>query len=214
MDTVAIQVAEALLKAGAFKISLSPLFTWTSGIKSPVYCDLRALNSDVSARRAIVDAFVTLPHIAEADYIAGTATAAITWAAWIAEKLGKPMVYVRSQAKEHGTKKRIEGLLPSGQHVALIEDLISTGGSSLSSVEALREESDAIVSRVYAISTYGMQVARDQFSNAGIDVYTITHYEVILSVARQQGLITTEEEEMIRTFRDDPKNWAEKQGLL
>lgn len=202
------KVADYLLKAGAFKVSLEPLFTWTSGIKSPVYCDLRALISDVAAREEIVTAFVEMiPK--DVEVIAGTATAGIPWAAWIAEKMKKSMIYIRGEAKEHGTKKRIEGMLAAGQKVALIEDHISTGKSSISAIKALREECAAVVDHVFAINTYEMAVARKVYEEAGVKVSTVTNYTVILG---QSGL-PTDKVEMLMDFRNDPAGWAGKHGL-
>lgn len=214
MENFPLQIAEDLLATGAFKISLDPLYTWTSGIKSPVYCDLRALISSVNARRIIVEAFQKMyPSVADADVIAGTATAGIPWAAWLAEALGKPMVYIRSAAKEHGTKKRIEGDLKPGSKVVLVEDHISTGGSSISAVEALRTEGQATVDSIVAINTYELQKAKDQFEAAKVNVFTLTNFTVILSAAKARGLIDDAKEALLLDFRTDPAAWAEKHGL-
>ncbi|MFA5792520.1 MAG: orotate phosphoribosyltransferase [Candidatus Gracilibacteria bacterium] len=213
MDS-ARMVAEALLNNGAFKISLSPLFTWASGIKSPVYCDLRALISDPVVRKSIVEAFKNMKaDWSQVDYVAGTATAGIPWAAWLAEAIEKPMVYVRGEAKDHGTKKRIEGFLPQGKRVVLIEDHISTGGSSVSAVEALRTEGLATVDEILAINSYQLKKADDMFASASIKTTTITDYPTILSVAKEKGLITEENETLLADFRTDPATWAEKHGL-
>lgn len=215
MENYPLAIADDLLATGAFKISLSPLFTWTSGIQSPVYCDLRALISDVTARRTIVEAFQNMyPSIKFADVIAGTATAGIPWAAWLAEALGKPMVYIRGAAKEHGTKKRIEGSLKPGQKVVLVEDHVSTGGSSISAVEALRTEGQAIVDTIVAINTYELQKASEQFAVAQVNVFTLTNFTVILSAARAKGLIDEAQEALLADFRIDPATWAGKHGLL
>lgn len=213
MENYPLSVAESLLRAGAFKISLNPLYTWTSGVKSPVYCDLRALISDVAARREIVNAFAEMiSQKVECDVIAGTATAGIPWAAWVAEKLGKPMIYVRGEAKEHGTKKRIEGMLPVGSKVVLIEDHISTGKSSISALQALREEGQAIVDYIFAINTYQLKAADEVYANAAVQVRTITDYSVILSAAKAQGMIDDEKEKMLADFRNDPAAWAMMHG--
>lgn len=214
MENYPLSVAESLLRAGAFKISLNPLYTWTSGVKSPVYCDLRALISDVAARREIVNAFAEMiSQKVECDVIAGTATAGIPWAAWVAEKLGKPMIYVRGEAKEHGTKKRIEGMLPAGSKVVLIEDHISTGKSSLSALQALREEGAATVDYIFAINTYELKAANEVYANAAVQVRTITDYSMILSAAKAQGIIDDEKEKMLAEFRNDPASWASVHGL-
>ena len=202
------KVAGYLLKAGAFKVSLDPLFTWTSGIKSPVYCDLRALISDVEARDEIVAAFVEMIP-SDVEVIAGTATAGIPWAAWIAEKMKKPMIYIRSEAKEHGTKKRIEGMLVVGQKVALIEDHISTGKSSISAIAALRDEGAAVVDSVFAINTYELSSAAEVYKTAAVKVSTVTNYSVILG---ESGL-PAEKIDLLMDFRNDPAAWAGKHGL-
>lgn len=203
-------IAQALLRSGAFKISLDPLFIWTSGIKSPVYCDLRALISDVEMRRTITEAFVKMKEDwSPVEVIAGTATAGIPWAAWVAEAVGKPMVYIRSAAKEHGTKKRIEGQLePQRRRVLLVEDHISTGGSSLSAIEALRVEGAALAAEIFAINTYELQKAEEAFAAAQVGVETITNYTTILQVAKEQGLIDSEKEALLAEFRKDPAGWA------
>lgn len=208
------KVAEHLLKAGAFKISMDPLFIWTSGIKSPVYCDLRALISDVEARTIIVEAFAEMSKEIEFDIVAGTATAGIPWAAWVAEQLNKPMIYIRSEAKEHGTKKRIEGILNPGQKVLLIEDHISTGKSSISALQAIREEGSAIVENVFAINSYELDAAAEVYKNANVNVRTITNYSAILEVAKEQGIIDARYEIMLSEFRKDPATWAEKHNFF
>jgi orotate phosphoribosyltransferase len=198
-------IAQALLDSGSVKISLNPLFTWASGIRSPIYCDLRALISDVPTRRMIVAAFKQMrEEWMDVDGIAGTATAGIPWAAWLAEAVGKPMVYVRGSAKDHGTRKRIEGALKPGQKFLLVEDHISTGGSSVSAVEALRQEGGVIVDEVLAINTYQLDQADLTFKAAGLSVQTLTNYETILSVAKQRGLIDDEKEILLSEFRADP----------
>lgn len=207
-------VAEALLLNGAFKISLNPLFTWASGIKSPVYCDLRALISDPVVRKSIVEAFKNMKSDwSQVDYIAGTSTAGIPWAAWLADALDKPMVYVRGESKDHGTKKRIEGFLPAGKRAVLIEDHVSTGGSSVSAVEALRTEGGATVDEILAINSYQLKKADEQFEAASVKVSTITNYPTILQVAKEKNLITEENETLLADFRTDPATWAEKHGL-
>jgi orotate phosphoribosyltransferase len=214
MENYPLAIAQDLIASGAFKISLDPLFTWTTGIKSPVYCDLRALISRVETRKMITEAFQKMfPHVADADVIAGTATAGIPWAAWLAEALGKPMVYIRSAAKEHGTKKRIEGELKPGQKVVLVEDHVSTGSSSISAVEALRTEGQALVDTIVAINTYELTKAAEQFAAAQVQVYTLTNFTTILMAAKQQGMIDDAKEVLLADFRTDPAAWAGKHNL-
>ncbi len=150
------RVAEFLLSVGAVKLSPREPFTWTSGMKSPIYCDNRMLYSHPAARSFIVQALtdrVKHLHIPP-DVIAGTATAAIGWAALVADRLEMPFVYVRSKAKEHGTKKLIEGDLKPEKHTVVVEDLLSTGGSAASTVETLRGEGKGIVTDVVSIFSY------------------------------------------------------------
>ncbi|MFT7184038.1 MAG: orotate phosphoribosyltransferase [Oceanicoccus sp.] len=206
-------IAEALLDTGAFKVSLDPLFTWSSGIKSPVYCDLRSLNSNVEVRRQIVDAFIDLIIVDDVDVIAGTSTAGIAWAAWIAEKLNKPMVYVRGTSKGHGTKKRVEGRIEAGQRVLVIEDLISTGGSSVQTVEALREDCDAVVTDILAITTYEMAKSETAFAELGVKFQTLTNFSAILDVTMNRGEITDEQLTVLKDFSADPAGWADRNGL-
>ena len=150
------RIAEFLLDIGAVRLSVHQPFTWTSGIKSPIYCDNRMIYSHPVARNFVVQAIVDrVKHLhIEPDVIAGTATAAIGWAALVADRLGLPFVYVRSKAKDHGTKKRVEGDLQEGKHVAVVEDLISTGGSAVDTAEALRTEGKAVVTDVVSIFSY------------------------------------------------------------
>lgn len=200
------KIAQALLDCGAFKISLDPLFTWTSGIKSPVYCDLRALISHVEIRDLVTEAFVEQAGGMDVEVIAGTATAGIPWAAFLADRLKKPMIYVRSEAKEHGTKKRVEGALKPGQKVLLIEDHISTGKSSVSALNALREEG-AQVDTILAINSYELKEADEAFAAAGATVKTLSNYSVILQVVMEEGLITEEQHQLLQEFRKSPKEW-------
>lgn len=211
----AMSVAKALLDHGAFKISLDPLFTWTSGIKSPVYCDLRALISDISVRAIIVDGFVDMIKNSgkEFDVIAGTATAGIPWAAWVAERMYLPMVYIRGEAKEHGTKKRIEGVLMQGSNVALIEDHISTGKSSVSATIALREEGGATVDMIFAINTYELKKAEEAFAEAKLNIQTVTSYSRILESAQLTGFIDDAKRALLSDFSIDPSGWAGRNGI-
>lgn len=151
METLSRDVASALLSISAVKVSMDPPFTWVSGIKSPVYCDNRMMISHVAERQIVVDGFKklieALPY--DPDYIGGTATAAIPWAAFLAQELGKPMIYIRPEPKGHGAGKQIEGDLRAGSKVLIIEDLISTGGSSVKAAEAVRNEGSCEVADIF-----------------------------------------------------------------
>lgn len=209
------KVADSLLEIGAVKVSINPPFTWTSGIKSPVYCDNRQMIAFPDHRQIVVDAFVALlkEKALDVDVIAGTATAAIPWAAFLAYALNKPMVYVRPKKKEHGAGKQIEGSLKPGSRVLLVEDLISTGGSSLKAVEALTDEGQSHVTDVFAIVTYEFEKSVQAFSEAGIQLTTLTSFSVILDQAVVRGDITGDDLEKILEFRKDPATWADRVGI-
>lgn len=205
------RIAEMLINVGAVKLSIDPPFTWTSGIQSPIYCDNRMLYSHPDSRDFVVNALcdrVRSLHV-EPDIIAGTATAAIGWAALVADRMQLPFVYVRSSAKEHGTQKRIEGDLPPEKHVVLIEDLLSTGGSAASSVEALREEGQAIVTDVVAIFTYEMLAAKEKEQQANVKFHPLSSFGVLLDVAAEQGRLTKDDISKAQSFSEDPKTWGD-----
>jgi len=203
------RIAELLTDIGAVALSLDPPFTWTSGMKSPIYCDNRMIYSHPEARNFVVDALVSRVKAlqVEPDVIAGTATAAIGWAALVAQKMNLPLVYVRSKAKEHGQKKRIEGDLQKGKDVVLIEDLLSTGGSAISSVEALREEGGATVTDVVAIFTYEMLSSVEKAQQASVKLHPLSGLTTLLEVAVEQGRLTQEEAALVGEFTEDPQNW-------
>jgi len=203
------RIAELLLNIGAVKLSVDPPFTWVSGIKSPVYCDNRMLYSHPDARKFIVDAFVSRVASLSVppDCIAGTATAAIGWAALVADRLHLPFIYVRAKAKDHGTKKLIEGDLKPEKHVVLIEDLLSTGGSAVASVEALRNEGKATVSDVVAIFSYELLAGIEKAQIAQVHLHPLSTFSILLDVASEQGRITEEHIETARRFIRDPENW-------
>lgn len=207
--TESTRIAEYLLNIGAVRLSVHDPFTWTSGIKSPIYCDNRMIYSHPEARNYVVNALVARVkalHIPP-DAIAGTATAAIGWAALVADRLNLPFVYVRSKAKEHGSKKRVEGDLKEGQHVVVIEDLISTGGSAISTTEALRTESKAIVTDVVSIFTYEFISAREHALEAKLHFHPLAAISTLLQVALDQDRLIDEEAELVLAFAKDPQNW-------
>lgn len=204
------RIAELLIDIGAVKLSVDPPFTWTSGIKSPIYCDNRMIYSHPEARNFVVDALVgrvNALHI-DPDVIAGTATAAIGWAALVAQKMELPFVYVRSKPKEHGTQKRIEGDLKPGKDVVLIEDLLSTGGSAISSVEALREEGGATVADVVAIFSYEMLSSAEKAQESQVKLHPLSGFTTLLEVALEQGRLTAEEVADVARFAGDPEHWG------
>lgn len=203
------RIAEFLLDTGAVKVETKNPFTWTSGLKAPIYCDNRMLFSHPSARRFITDALVqrvrTL-HI-PADVIAGTATAAIGWAALVADRLDLPFVYVRPKAKEHGAKKRVEGELRPGKDVVVVEDLISTGGSAMETVKALREEGKAVVSDVVAIFSYELISSREGALVHGVKLHPLATVRTLIEVGSQQGRFSDEDVSSLERFIEDPEEW-------
>ncbi len=206
------RIAEFLLSIGAVRLSPREPFTWTSGIKSPIYCDNRMIYSHPDARDFVVSALVARVkslHVPP-DVIAGTATAAIGWAALVADRMHLPFVYVRAKAKEHGAKKRIEGDLREGKHVAVVEDLISTGGSSVSTVEALREEGKATVSDIVSIFTYEFESALEKSQEASVRIHPLTTISILTQVAVAQNRIMQAEAAMVMDFVKDPENWQKK----
>lgn len=203
------RIAEFLLDIGAVRLSPHQPFTWTSGIKSPIYCDNRMVYSHPDARDFIVEALASRVknlHI-PADVVAGTATAAIGWAALVADRLKLPFVYVRSKAKEHGAQKRIEGDLKENQHIVVIEDLISTGGSAVSTAQALRDEGKGIVTDVVSIFSYELLAAREKAMESGLQFHPLSTLHILLDVALDQDRLIDEEAEMIGQFANDPEHW-------
>lgn len=198
------EIAKNLLHIKAVQINTTSYFTWTSGIKSPIYCDNRLTMSYPNIRQKITNAFKQMiQQIDEKpDVIAGCATAGIPHAAWLADALHLPMVYVRSKPKSHGKGNQIEGYLESGQHVIVIEDLISTGGSSIEAAQALQREG-AEVSHVLAIFTYGLKKADHNFIQANLSYQTITNYDDILEVLTEEGQISSTEKQTLQTWRHE-----------
>lgn len=176
------QIAKLLLDSEAVFLRPHDPFTWTSGIKSPVYCDNRLLISSVESRRIIIDSFVAVINKMDVNVIAGTATAGIPWAAWIAEKMGLPLVYVRSSEKSHGRQNAIEGKAPEKGKTVLIEDLVSTGKSSVAAALRLKE-AGLEVAKVLSIFTYGFDSATKAFEDSGFSYEALTSFEVLAQVA-------------------------------
>ena len=202
-------IARILLDLGAVTISANKPYTWSSGMKSPLYCDNRLIISTVEQRRQVCAAFSDLLKRRDwqPTYIAGTATAGIPHAAWLAEALSLPMVYVRSQAKKHGKENLIEGYLPEGAHCVVVEDLISTGGSSIRAAANLRQ-SGAQVLGVAAIFQYGLASAEKGFAGAEIAFDSLTDLENLLETAVSMDLIQDSERQLVRRWRQDPEAWS------
>lgn len=206
-------MANLLLSLKAVSVSPRKPFTWASGLRSPIYCDNRLIISTVVERRMVIDAFSRLIEAEDwhPDLIAGTATAGIPHAAWLAEKLALPMVYVRGAEKKHGKGNRIEGLSPEGRRTVLIEDLISTGGSSVSAAQALRE-AGARVTGVAAIFQYGLEKSRVRFAEAALPYATLTDFETLLTEAVASHLLQPDEVDIMRQWRQDPQLWSANHG--
>lgn len=206
--TDATVTAEKLLQAEAIKLSPASPFTWASGRKSPIYCDNRKLLSIPFTRDFIKSelANVVFEKFAEAEVIAGVATAGIAWGAMVADQLKLPFIYVRPKPKEHGLGNQIEGFYKTGQHAVVIEDLISTGKSSLQAVRALKA-ADLEVSGVVSIFTYEFEGARQEFVSHSVPVYSLTDYSSLLLLALKRGIIVKDQEEILLNWRTDPANW-------
>ncbi len=208
-------IAKALLEIKAVSVvDKEHLFTWASGIKSPIYCDNRLTMSYPKVRSMIADGFVEKIKrlYPNAQVIAGTATAGIPHAAWVAERLNLPMVYVRSSAKQHGKGNQIEGRLLEGQRVVLIEDLISTGGSSLAAAEVIRQ-AGAEVMAIIAIFSYNFAEAEQRFADAKVAYATLTDYRALLPVAVNAGYISDKDLAELSNWRLDPRMFTPKEDI-
>lgn len=200
-------VAEKLLETSAVKLRPDNPFTWASGWHSPFYCDNRRTLSFPEVRSIVRDSFCRVAaDFPEYDVIAGVATGAIAQGALVADKLGKPFVYVRSAPKDHGMANQIEGYLPENSRVLVIEDLVSTGGSSLKAVQALRDAGSTVVGMV-ASFTYGFPIAVKAFSDADVRLETLTDYETLLQVAVKSGYISEESLPILAEWRMNPSEW-------
>lgn len=206
-------IAKNLLDIQAVSLRPNEPFTWASGIQSPIYCDNRFVLSFPEKRNAVVDAFVSMikQRHADVEMLMGTATAGISWAALVADRMGLPMGYVRSSHKDHGKGNKIEGNLPENTKVVIIEDLISTGGSVKGVVEALRE-ANAQVLGVAAIFTYLLPASMELFKTLQCDFQTLSNYDVLIEVAKEMNYIKEEDMDKLRAWKQDPKDesWMKK----
>lgn len=205
---ISTQVAEKLLEIKAIKLSPNNHFTWASGWYSPIYCDNRKLLSYPAARKLVYEAFaeVIAAKYPQADVIAGVATGAIAHGVLAAEAMGKPFIYVRSAPKGHGLSNQIEGEYKAGMKVVVIEDLISTGGSSLSAVEALRGAGCEVLGMV-AIFSYQFPLADENFKKAACELTTLSNYTTLLEVAEKQNYIQASDVETLKEWRKSPDTW-------
>lgn len=202
--TLSNEIARDLLDIKAVQIKTDGFFTWTSGIKSPIYCDNRLTMSYPHIRKKIVKAFVEkLAKMDEQpDVIAGCATAGIPHAAWLADELNLPMIYVRSSAKGHGKGNQIEGNIEKGQKVLLIEDLISTGGSSIQAAKAIISEGAEVIS-TFAIFTYGLEKSLSQFNNLKVPLFTITSFDKLVMALVEDSVINESDRSKLLAWRDE-----------
>jgi orotate phosphoribosyltransferase len=209
MENCAKKTAEYLLQIKAIKLQPSNPFTWASGWKSPIYCDNRKTLSFPVVRSYIRDSFAdkVKEYYPDAGLIAGVATGAIAHGVLVAEKLGLPFIYIRSEAKEHGLGNQIEGYFEPGQKVVVIEDLISTGGSSLGAVKALRDAGCKLLGMA-AIFTYEFKKAADGFASAACELHTLSNYSTLISAAVESGYISKQDVETLKQWRMDPANWG------
>lgn len=203
------KTAELLLQINAIKLNPKNPFTWASGWKSPIYCDNRLILSFPPIRNYIREEFSK--HIekqfGKPDVIAGVATGAIGIGMLVAEYMGLPFVYVRPEPKKHGRQNQVEGFLQKGQNVVVIEDLISTGKSSLHAVAALRE-AQVNIKGMAAIFTYGFETAQQSFKNANVDLFTLSNYEHLLNLAVAKKYITESEQEILKEWNTAPESWG------
>lgn len=209
------EIAKALLEIGAVFLRPDDPFTWASGIKSPIYCDNRLILSAPKQRKIVEEAIAKTvkENFPEAEALMGTSTAGIAHAAIAAWILDMPMGYVRGSAKDHGRNNRIEGKLEPGTKVVVIEDLISTGGSCIDVVEALRE-AGADVLGVVSIFTYGMQKGLDRLEAAKVENHSLSNFDTLVEVAAEEGRIAVSDIERLKRFRNNPsdESWMENKG--
>ena len=210
-EDTALAAAEFLLQIKSIKLSPENPFTWASGLRSPIYCDNRKILSYPRIRtfvrqemaRIIQDEFGT------PDVIAGVATGAIAIGVLVAQELGLPFVYIRSRAKEHGLTNQVEGVLEAGQSVVVVEDLISTGMSSLAAVNAVRD-AGCTVKGMAAIFSYELHAAQDNFRKAGCSLHTLTNYSTLVRQASDAGYISAENLRSLQEWRKDPTAWSDR----
>ena len=209
-NNMALQMATFLLQVKAIKLNNEQPFTWASGRKSPIYCDNRITLSYPEIRTFIRQSFVEVINNTWCgiDAIAGVATGGIAQGALVAQELGLPFVYVRSEAKSHGLTNQIEGEIHEGQSVVVIEDLVSTGKSSLIVVNALREKGCNVKGMV-AIFTYGLEVAAKNFADAQVELHTLTNYDTLIEVACKEEYIRAADLESLTNWRKNPEAWSD-----
>jgi orotate phosphoribosyltransferase len=202
-------VAEKLLQINAIKLSPTAPFTWASGWKSPIYCDNRKTLSFPFIRDYVKSELcnVIFEQFQDAELLAGVATAGIPWGAMAADQLKLPYIYVRPKPKEHGLGNQIEGHFEKGQKTIVIEDLVSTGKSSLQAVDALRAAGLEVIGMV-SIFTYGFAVAEKAFADAGVPFKSLTNYNSLIEIAIEKNIVTADQQSILLNWREDPANWT------
>lgn len=205
------KLSEFLLEAKAVELRPQAPFKWSSGWLSPIYCDNRRTLSYPSIRRSIRDHFVERirNEWGEPDLIAGVATGGIPHGVLVAQELGIPFIYVRDKAKSHGTQRMIEGVVAQGASVVVVEDLISTGKSSVNAVQALKEAGTTIQGLI-AIFDYGFRIAHEKFRREGLEPASLTSYEVLVETAVKKGYIEAEQSEVLKEWRKSPETWGQE----
>ena len=203
------KIAEILLELEAVKLSTEPPFKWTSGILSPIYTDNRVLMSFPKQREIVIDAFIKLikKNRIEFDGVAGTATAGIPWAAWITQKLDRPMIFVRKKSKEHGMQNLVEGVIEKGKNYLVVEDLVSTGGSSINTINGVRQQ-EGVVTDCLSIFTYELESAKNNFELASVKLSELTNFTSLVNKAKQENHISEEQLNNILQWKDDPEIWG------
>ncbi|WP_203362251.1 orotate phosphoribosyltransferase [Bacillus sp. REN10] len=203
------QIAEQLLEIKAVFLQPNEPFTWSSGIQSPIYCDNRLTLSYPEVRKTIAKGLVSLikEHYPEAELIAGTATAGIPHAAWVSDLMDLPMCYVRSKAKGHGKGNQIEGKAEPGTKVVVVEDLISTGGSAVTAVEALREAGCEVLG-IVSIFTYELEAGKEKLAAANISSHSLSEYSTLIKVAAEKKYVQESDLETLRKWQESPSSWS------
>tara|TARA_B100001093_G_scaffold433237_1_gene430079 strand:- start:119 stop:775 length:657 start_codon:yes stop_codon:yes gene_type:complete len=206
---LAHSIAKILLEIKAVQFNINNPFQYTSGLQSPIYCDNRLVISHPKARNTIIDGFLSLieTHALPTELIAGTATAGIPHAAWIADRLQQPMVYIREKAKAHGKNNQIEGHYKIGQKALVVEDLISTGNSAISACQALKAQG-VIAEHCLAIFNYQLNASQQAFQEANIKLHTLTTLDTLLDAAIQQGQLIEKQRNEVHCWRNNPKAWT------
>ncbi|MBQ7645232.1 MAG: orotate phosphoribosyltransferase [Spirochaetales bacterium] len=208
MENIEKKVAQQLLRVKAVKLNAENPFTWASGWKSPIYCDNRKLLTYPAERKMITEALVSVisDSFKDVDLIAGVATGAIAWGIMVAEALGKPFVYVRPKPKDHGTQSQVEGQIEPNQRIVVVEDLVSTGASSLSACDALRKAGGIVLGMV-AIFSYNFPLSRREFEYKDVELHTLCQYDSLLEEAVAENYIDAEHVEVLKEWRINPSTW-------